>query len=141
MEELQARIRAIRTIQTEKNLAKHPSPESGSSAEGDGQEGAKVVEMRDRAQTSGEAIEAEAVQRASGRRKAQTSSKRKKQTAPVKQKAFVPFHQLREGNQQPYADELRRLEAQAERINQLLAERAEKKSQLKPSEKPIEGQG
>jgi hypothetical protein len=141
MEELQARIRAIRTLQTEMNLAKQPYLEPDKSEEGDVQDGSKVVEMRDRAQTSGELTEDGAGQRSSSRRKSQTSSKRKTQATPAKQKAFVSFHQLREGNQQPYVDELRRLEAQAERINQLLAERAEKKAQLEPLGEPTGDRG
>jgi hypothetical protein len=141
MEELQARIRAIRTLQTEMNLAKQPYPEPDSSEEGDVQDGSKVVEMRDRSPIPGEVAENGAGQRSSSRRKSQTSSKRKTQATPAKQKAFVPFHQLREGNQQPYVDELRRLEAQAERINQLLAERAEKKAQLEPAAEPTGDRG
>ncbi|UBF26117.1 hypothetical protein K9N68_32075 [Kovacikia minuta CCNUW1] len=137
MEELQARIREIRALQTEANLASQPYSKLDNAENVGVQDGAKVVEIRDRSLAPSDGEEPGTVQRTPSKRKGQASSKRKAQTGQPKQKAFVPFHQLRDSNQQPYADELRRLEAQAERINQLLAERAQKKAQLEPSDDSI----
>jgi hypothetical protein len=63
------------------------------------------------------------------------SSKRKSsggRSAAGKQKSSPSFRQLQQSQQnsaqQPFADELRRLEAQAERINQILSDRLQKKA-------------
>ncbi len=69
-----------------------------------------------------------------------TPQRKKAQSTPAKQKAAVPFRQLRDGGQQPFVDELRRLEAQAERINQLLAERAHRKAQPQTFDGRSDGQ-
>ena len=121
MDELHARIRT-RRLQTDRNLAEQPYPEFDYPEEGQRQGEANVVEMPNRqAQDPSDA--------ASSRSTAKRSQGAAKQKpATVSQKAF-PFRQMRDGHQQPYIDELKRLEAQAERINQLLAERKRKKAQ------------
>lgn len=132
MDELQARFRARRSLQTEMNLAKQPYPEfedlefersDFESSNEDAQQGdINVVEMPYRQQQ--EAPSEAPSQGSTTKRK--SAAKRKPATPP--QKAFS-FRQMRDGHQQPYIDELKRLEAQAERINQLLAERKRKKAQ------------
>ncbi|WP_421659351.1 hypothetical protein [Leptothermofonsia sp. ETS-13] len=132
MEELQARIKAIRALRTEMNLARQPDSELLDASEADCQGEASIVEMPERALDTAE--ETRPVSRS--RRKSQSSSKRKSQTPASKQKPLVPFRQLRE-NQQPFMDDLKRLEAQAERINQILAERSRPQyQQEQPDDEP-----
>jgi len=140
MEELQARIRAIRASQTEINLASQSYSAFDVAGDIEAQDGKKVVEMRERSPVIDEAMENGTVQKSPTKRKAQNSSKRKSQSTPTKQKAAVPFRHLRDGGQQPFVDELRRLEAQAERINQLLAERATRKAQPQAFDGRSDGQ-
>ncbi|MBL1179391.1 hypothetical protein [Pantanalinema sp. GBBB05] len=66
--------------------------------------------------------------RSSTKRKTSSAAKRKSQPTAV-QKTQPSFRQFQE-MQQPFAEELRRLEAQAERINQLLVERANRRMQF-----------
>ncbi|MBW4470420.1 MAG: hypothetical protein KME45_08425 [Stenomitos rutilans HA7619-LM2] len=127
MDELQARFRARRSLQTEMHLAKQPYPEFEDSEfegsnEGAQQGDANVVEMPHRQKTE-----------APSEAPAQGSTTKRKPVAKRKSATPLPkafsFRQMRDGHQQPYIDELKRLEAQAERINQLLAERKRKKAQ------------
>lgn len=127
MDELQARFRAIRSLPTDMNLAKQPYPEFEHLEDGQRQGEANVVELPSR-QADASLSDAPPAQR-TAKRKQGSVAKRKPETA---QKAF-PFRQLRDGHQQPYIDEFKRLEAQAERINQLLAERKRKKAQAEPA--------
>ncbi|MBC7969048.1 MAG: hypothetical protein H7Z11_02745 [Verrucomicrobia bacterium] len=127
MDELQARFRAIRSLPTDMNLAKQPYPEFEHLEDGQRQGEANVVELSSR-QADASPSDALPAQR-TAKRKQGSVAKRKPETA---QKAF-PFRQLRDGHQQPYIDEFKRLEAQAERINQLLAERKRKKAQADPA--------
>lgn len=126
MDELQARIRTIRSLQTDMNLAKQPYSEFEYSDEAQRQGEANVVEMPNR-QAQESSSDSSLGQHSAAKRK-QGVGKRK---PAASQKAF-PFRQMRDGHQQPYIDELKRLEAQAERINQLLAERKRKKAQSEP---------
>ncbi|MGI0486236.1 hypothetical protein ACN4EK_12420 [Pantanalinema rosaneae CENA516] len=66
--------------------------------------------------------------RSSSKRRSSSAAKRKSQPTAV-QKTQPSFRQLQE-MQQPFAEELHRLEAQAERINQLLVERANRRLQF-----------
>ena len=128
MDELQARIRT-RRLQTDRNLAEQPYPEFDYPDEDQRQGEANVVEMPNRqAQGSSDAASSR-----STAKRLQGAAKR--QPATASQKAF-PFRQMRDGHQQPYIDELKRLEAQAERINQLLAERKRKKAQSEQTMEP-----
>ena len=122
MDELQARIRTRRSLQTDRNLAEKPYSEFEYSDDASWQGEANVVEMPNRQAQEGSS-DSVAMQRPTAKRQ-QGAAKQKLTT--VNQKAF-PFRQLRDGHQQPYIDELKRLTVQAERINQLLAERKRKK--------------
>lgn len=137
MDELKARFRARRSLPTEMNLAKQPYPDFEDSDFEDANEGGQqsdvnVVEMPQRQKQ--EALSDTPTQGSTPKRKA--AAKRKPATPP--QKAF-PFRQMRDGHQQPYIDELKRLEAQAERINQLLAERKRKKAQAEDAARTADG--
>lgn len=134
MDELQTRFRKMRSLQTDRNLAEQPYPEFEYSDDGQRQGEANVVEMPHR-QGQESSSDPSPTQRSTAKRK-QGAAKQKSATAS--QKAF-PFRQMRDGHQQPYIDELKRLEAQAERINQLLAERKRKKAQAEQSIDPISG--
>ncbi len=123
MEEFQACLKAIRALQTEMNLARQPDSELLNVSEAECRGEANIVELPERAP---DAIEEDKLVSRS-RRKAQSSSKRKSQTSTSKQKPVVPFRQLRE-NQPPFVDDLKRLEAQVKRINQILAERSRSQS-------------
>ena len=129
MDELQARIRTRRSLRTDRNLAEQPYPEFEYSADPSRQSEANVVEMPNR-QAQDNDSDSVPRQRSTAKRQ-QDAAKQKPATAT--QKAF-PFRQLRDGHQQPYIDELKRLEAQAERINQLLAEHKRKKAQAEALE-------
>lgn len=120
------------------NLAKQPFPEFEDSEFEDlefedlekGPQGeANVVEMPNRQVY--EPTSARSSTPRTPKRKQGNAAKRKPATTP--EKAFS-FRQMRDGHQQPYIDELKRLEAQAERINQLLAERKRKKAQAEQAE-------
>jgi hypothetical protein len=128
MEELQARFRAIRSLPTDRNLAQQPYPEFDPFDDGQTQGDANVVELPSR-QVDASPSDPPPTQRSTAKRKQGSTAKRKPEAA---QKAF-PFRQMRDGHQQPYIDEFKRLEAQAERINQLLAERKRKKTEAEQS--------
>ncbi|MBD2076109.1 hypothetical protein H6F86_19980 [Phormidium sp. FACHB-592] len=127
MDELHARVRSFRSSPTEINLAKQPYPEFDDSDTALRQGEANVVEMPNR-QTHEAFVplssEPSQTQRSTAKRK-QTAAKRKPAAANPK---ALSFRQMRDGHQQPYIDELKRLEAQAERINQLLADRKRKQA-------------
>lgn len=135
MDELQARIRTRRSLQTDRNLAEQPYSEFEYSDDGQRLGEANVVEMPQR-----QAPDRQAQDNSSDSPPTQRSAARRKQGAAqhkpaiANQKAFS-FRQMRDGHQQPYIDELKRLEAQAERINQLLAERKRKKAQAEQPER------
>jgi hypothetical protein len=133
MDELHARVRAFRSPPTELNLAKQPYPEFDDSDTALRQGEANVVEMPNR--PTHEAVgpsssEPSQTQRSTTKRK-QTAAKRK---SPAANPKALSFRQMRDGHQQPYIDELKRLEAQAERINQLLADRKRKQARAEQSE-------
>lgn len=127
MDNLHARVRAFRSSPTELNLAKQPYPEFDDSDAASRQGEANVVEMPNR-QThesfAPQSSEPSPTQRSTAKRK-QTAAKRKTTAANPK---ALSFRQMRDGHRQPYIDELKRLEAQAERINQLLADRKRKQA-------------
>ncbi|PSB34685.1 hypothetical protein [Stenomitos frigidus] len=128
MDELQARIRTRRSLQTDRNLAEQPYPEFEYSDDAPRQGEANVVEMPHR-QVQESLSDSPPTQRSAA--KLQQGAKQKPATAS--QNAFS-FRQMRDGHQQPYIDELKRLEAQAERINQLLAELKRKKARAETAE-------
>lgn len=133
MDELHARARAFRASPTEINLARQPYPEFDDSDMALRQGEANVVEMPHR--PTHEAVEPSSsepspTQRSTAKRK-QPAAKRKPAITPQK---ALSFQQLRDGHQQPYIDELKRLEAQAERINQLLADRKRKQAHAEQSQ-------
>ncbi len=145
MDELQARIRAFQAQRTESNQVQQPAkameavnPEVVAEASSvelpDAPSGKEDQALPPEAGYSKDAV----VKRSTSRRKSQTAAKRKSPTV-AKTVVPVPFRQLREENQQPYVDELKRLEAQAERINQLLAERAQKKVQQRMPQQIVNG--
>lgn len=121
MNDLQAQINARRALQTDRNLARQPDADPVEPSRVPSEQEANVVEMPDRSPTP----VAEVAPVTRSRRKS-SSSKRKNQASASKQ-GSVPFRQLRD-NKQPFVDELRLLEEKAERINQLLAERAQAQS-------------
>jgi len=133
MEELQQRIRAIRVHQADANLAKQPYgalPDSGNALD---RTDANVVEMPSRHPPQEGITEDLTMQRSVAKAKAQTKRKPKAPSTASKGSGSlgsVSFRQqLRDVKQQSFAEELKRLEAQAERINQLLAERASQTAQ------------
>ncbi len=65
----------------------------------------------------------------SGKRKSSSASQRKTKSTASKAKASKPMRSTTSGNPQLFVDELQKLEAQADRINRILAERAKKKEQ------------
>ena len=133
MDELHARVRSFRASPTELNVAKQPYPELGDSDTALRQGEANVVEMPNRQTHEAfvpQSSEPSQTQRSTAKRK-QTAAKRKPAAANSK---ALSFRQMRDGHQQPYIDELKRLEAQAERINQLLADRKRKQARAEQPE-------
>lgn len=65
----------------------------------------------------------------SGKRKSSSSSQRKTKSTAGKQKTSKSSRSTSSASQYLFVDELQKLEAQADRINQILAERAKKKDQ------------
>lgn len=129
MKELQDRIQAIRSLQTEMNLARQPESDHFPEESGD-RSPAKLIEMPER--------DTQAQPATRSRRKSPTASKRKASASAARQQPPVPFRQLRENQdpfQQPFAEDLKRLEAQAARINQVVAERP----QTSIGPEPLEG--
>ncbi|XHX78248.1 MAG: hypothetical protein RBJ76_28110 [Stenomitos frigidus ULC029] len=132
MDELHARVRAFRSPPTELNLAKQPYPEFDDLDHAQRQGEANVVEMPNRQTHEAFALpssEQAQTQRSTAKRK-QSAAKRQ----PLAQQKALSFRQMRDGHQQPYIDELKRLEAQAERINQLLAARKRKQARAEQPE-------
>ncbi|GEM_PF-819688 len=136
MDELQARIRAIRSLQTDMNLARQPDPDFEFPVDTPLPSEANVVELPNRQAQIAPQSDTAATPQARTKRKSGASSQ--KAMAADASKTFS-FRQLRESNQQPFIDELKRLEAQAERINQLLAERARKKAYAEQTGESAQG--
>lgn len=125
MDELHVRVKAVRSPPL--NLVKQPHPvddPAGAQIQGE----ASVVEMPLR-QAPEAPLQAEQSQRSAPRRKQSTVT----QPRAAATSQMFSFQQMRDGHQQPYMDELKRLEAQAERINQLLADRKRKQARAEQS--------
>lgn len=150
MEHSQARDRANQTIRTEKSLVKQPSEPLDSTLAAHVQGEADV--LADRAQFSSSEAEREAPalpapqsspeqvsgQRSSAKSKPPSSLPAKRQKSATKRKQGASFRRLWEVNQQLFAAEVQQLEAEAERLNQLLAERAHRKRQAQTPAKAAE---
>ncbi len=136
MDELQARTRAMRSLPTDANLAKQPYPEFVYPEDDPADDEANIVAMPKRQAQLGNRTEPMPPQRSTAKRQQDAALKRT--LVAAKPKAF-PFRQMRDGHQQPFIDELKRLEAQAERINQLLAERSRQQTQTPPASGALKG--
>lgn len=122
MEESQKRVR-YRTYQSENNLAKQPYPEL-EAVEPSPNSDPGVVGMPERPLPLSSITENVPTPRVPAKTKLKGGKSRRQSQAAATPIKPIPFRQLRETNQQPLLDMLRRLETQAERINQILAERA-----------------
>lgn len=87
-----------------------------------------MVDQPERSSHLDKIAEAPLNRRSSSKRKSTSAAKRKSQPTTV-QKTQPSFRQF-QAMPQPFAEELQRLEAQAERINQLLVERANRRIQF-----------
>lgn len=131
MEEPQPPFRALRAVQSEPNPKKSFQTNSASAAH------TVPVESHPAELPEPSALVtdvSEPAPKSAAKRKSSTA-KRKSQTTSSKQKSVATFRQVWETNQQLAMEELQRLEQQAERINQLLAQRTKRKppaSQVKP---------
>jgi len=118
-DEFQARIQANKPFPTQHNLAKDPYALPDQAQDGLPGE-ANVVELPSRSQ-SADGVTEDVVLARPTRRKSR-GSKRKAQSTSSRQSTV----RSRSSDQLAYAEDLQRLEAMAERINQLLAERAQR---------------
>jgi len=119
MEESQKRVR----YRTENNLAKQPYPEL-EAVEPSPNLDPGLVGMPERPMSLGSITENVPIPRVPAKTKLKGGKSRRQSPSAATPIKPIPFRQLRETNQQPLLDMLRRLETQAERINQILAERA-----------------
>jgi hypothetical protein len=130
MDEFQS-PKATRKYPIQRNLAEQPdslddlADDLGDSTAADDM---TVVELPGRSPQLDQISEAPPTRRSGTKRKSSSAAKRKTQPTAV-QKTPPSFRQFQD-MQQPFAEELRRLEAQAERINQLLIERANRRMQF-----------
>lgn len=130
MDEFQS-PKATRKYPIQRNLAEQPdSLEDLAEDLGDqpAADESRVVDLSGRSPQLDKISEAPLNRRSTTKRKPASAAKRKSQPTAV-QKTQQSFRQFQE-MQQPFAEELRRLEAQAERINQLLVERANRRIQF-----------
>lgn len=136
MEEYQPRIPSSQNYQTLRKLVRQPHQpyEEDDLDDTPLEEEAKVLPLQSKLR-SPESLADDVVLR-SGKRKSSNSSQRKTKSTAGKQKTSKSSRSTASPNSHLFIDELQKLEAQADRINQILAERAKKKDQEQTQRMP-----
>ncbi|UIE39558.1 hypothetical protein [Leptodesmis sichuanensis] len=128
MEEYQPRTPPSPHSPISRNLARsHPPYEEDDLDDTPLEEDPKVLPLSSQPRSQ-ESLAEDVILR-SGKRKSSSASQRKTKSTASKAKASKSMRSTTSGNPQLFVDELQKLEAQADRINRILAERAKKKEQ------------
>jgi hypothetical protein len=129
MEEYQSRIPPSQHYPISRNLARqsHQPYEEDDLDDAPSEADPKVLPLPSKPRSQ-ESLAEDVILR-SGKRKSSSASQRKTKSTASKAKTSKSVRSTASGNSQLFVDELQKLEAQADRINRILAERAKKKDQ------------